>query len=364
MVLLRSFGAACLFVLAATTAANACSPTHSVVRGDTLWEIASDEMGSGWNYPQIFESNRDVIRNPNLIYIGDELDIPCKTGVLGEIDWSIMPTAEAFQLISDAVKVQVVDIRSSKAVADGTLPGAISVPFDKWRGGAENPGLPRTEAEYEQLIGAAGIRLDMPTLIVHAKDTPMSTGAGAYVYWLMKSLGGQELAILRGGFEAWEAADGEIAAKPAKPRPYTVDLAFDDTWRASEGDVWQVASQRAPGVLLDARPHNVYNKLDSLGKAIATTIPGARNLPAPPLMSALSVEFDIQDGVETVIDHYRGKDALGHEGDIITFCHSGTMSALNWFYASELASIENVRLYPESLVGWNQSFGVLAVGEG
>ena len=105
------------------------------------------------------------------------------------------------------------------------------------------------------------------------------------------------------------------------------------------------------------------DRFNDLGVAIASTIPGARSLPAPPLMSALAVEFDIQDGVDTVIDYYRSQDALGHEGDVITFCKSGQLSALNWFYASELASIDNVRLYPESIMGWRRDYGVFGLGE-
>lgn len=79
-------------------------------------------------------------------------------------------------------------------------------------------------------------------------------------------------------------------------------------------------------------------------------------------MKALSVKFDIEDGVDTVIAHYKSKDAIGIEGNVITFCKSGQMSALNWYYASELASIPNVKLYPESLIGWKQSYGLIAVG--
>lgn len=364
MVFFRNFGTALLISLSTFNAAEACEPTHNIVRGDTLWEIAHDEMGSGWNYPQIFDVNRDIISDPNRIYVGDVLDIPCKTGALGEIDWSVMPTAEAFALIKNAVDVQIIDIRSAEAIKGGTIPGAVWLPYEAWRGGEDNPGAPRDVVHYENLIGSAGLKLDAPTLIVHEEDTPLSTGAGAYVYWVLKSLGGQELAILRGGFEAWDEFGGTIAAKPVTQAAYVANLTFSPEWRALDIDVLNVATDKKPGLLLDARPHSMYNRLDNLGQALATTIPGARNLPAPPLMSALAAEFDIEDGVSTVIDYYATKGAIGHEGDVITFCKSGQLSALNWFYASELASIENVRLYPESLIGWKQSFGVLGPGEG
>lgn len=363
MIDLRTFLAALILVLTGETAVHACAPTHKVVPGDTLWDIARDEMGTAWSYPQIALANQDIISDPALIYVGDVLDIPCLTGALGEINWSVMPTPQAYTMLADATDIQVLDIRSADEIAGGTIPGSLWMPYDIWRGPEDNPGAPHDAGYYAQFIGAAGLRLDRPTMIVHAENTPMSTGASAYVYWVLKSLGAQEMAILRGGYDAWEAFGGPVAALPAETQPYSVELTFASDWRATDAEVLSVAAGDAPGSLLDARPHAMFNVLNDLGIAIETTIPGAKSLPTPPLMAALEVEFNIEDGVDTVIEYYRARGALDQPGDVIVFCKSGQMSALNWFYASELASIENVRLYPESLIGWGQSFGVLAVGE-
>ncbi|MCL2562419.1 MAG: LysM peptidoglycan-binding domain-containing protein [Oscillospiraceae bacterium] len=51
-------------------------PTHTVVRGDTLWGIARRHLGDGRRYREIFELNRDQIRNPNLIFPGQVLRLP------------------------------------------------------------------------------------------------------------------------------------------------------------------------------------------------------------------------------------------------------------------------------------------------
>ena len=44
--------------------------------GDTLWAIAKKRYGFGIRYTMIFTSNRDQIKNPDLIYPGQIFIIP------------------------------------------------------------------------------------------------------------------------------------------------------------------------------------------------------------------------------------------------------------------------------------------------
>lgn len=191
----------------------------------------------------------------------------------------------------------------------------------------------------------------------------MKTGATAVIYWMLKSYGAEQLAILRGGFAAWERAGLPIAEKFIPATPYKANVEFDWSWRADEITVYGIATEQIPGHLLDARPHGMFERFDNLGRALATTLPSARNLPAPPLLAALRGEVNVEDGVETVLQTFRAIDADGRNGEIVTFCHVGELGALNWFYASELAGIENVKLYPESITGWTVAGGRLSEGE-
>ena len=50
--------------------------THTVVSGDSLWNIAKYYYGDGSKYTAIFEANKDKIQNPSLIYEGQVLTIP------------------------------------------------------------------------------------------------------------------------------------------------------------------------------------------------------------------------------------------------------------------------------------------------
>lgn len=50
--------------------------TYRVAAGDTLWFIAKKFYGDGSQYQKIFKSNRDKVRDPNLIFPGQVLTIP------------------------------------------------------------------------------------------------------------------------------------------------------------------------------------------------------------------------------------------------------------------------------------------------
>jgi len=49
---------------------------YEVKKGDTLWKIAEKYYGDGNLHTKIFEANKDSIKDPNLIRVGQRLRIP------------------------------------------------------------------------------------------------------------------------------------------------------------------------------------------------------------------------------------------------------------------------------------------------
>jgi nucleoid-associated protein YgaU len=49
---------------------------HEVKKGETLSKIAEQYYGDPSLYPKIFDANKDILKNPNLIKVGQKLRIP------------------------------------------------------------------------------------------------------------------------------------------------------------------------------------------------------------------------------------------------------------------------------------------------
>ena len=49
---------------------------HEVKPGDTLSKIAKQEYGDASKWTEIFEANKDILKDPNQIFPGQKLKIP------------------------------------------------------------------------------------------------------------------------------------------------------------------------------------------------------------------------------------------------------------------------------------------------
>jgi nucleoid-associated protein YgaU len=59
-----------------SAASSVDTHTYVVVKGDSLSKIASGQYGDPQKWRRIYEANRDLIKDPDLIYPGQQLRIP------------------------------------------------------------------------------------------------------------------------------------------------------------------------------------------------------------------------------------------------------------------------------------------------
>ena len=62
--------------LALSLAAPAAAAEYTVQSGDSLWKIAREQLGDGTRWGELYEANRDTIRDPRRIYVGQVLQVP------------------------------------------------------------------------------------------------------------------------------------------------------------------------------------------------------------------------------------------------------------------------------------------------
>lgn len=250
----------------------------------------------------------------------------------------------------------ILDIRGD-AYADGHVPGAVSAPYALFRGPKENPGQMLDVATLEERYEALGLQSDQPIVIVPEGKTDTDFGAAARVYWTLKSSGFEDLSILNGGAEAWQSAGLPIQEAIVTPEPSQLEITFSDQWTADTEQVVAVTRGEVDALLLDARPVDFHEGRSSHPAAARPgTLPGAGN-------HAYTSFFDEGSAAISQVDDRNGLLAqLGIEDgeQVVSFCNTGHWAATNWFALSELAGLDNVKLYPGSMVEYSQTDNEMA----
>ena len=276
-----------------------------------------------------------------------------------DADWArFINPEELIGLIDAEQDLQIIDIRSEKYVTKGVIPGAVWVPFDEWRGPTERPGQVPTEAEFEAFLGENGFDLDAPIVVHNHSGKTIQTGRSAIVYWLLKTGGADQVAILDGGFKAWAAAELPQADAPVVPEPTEVDLTFRNEWWADPMDIFAITSGQVDGAILDARLDAHVRKSAETGSPMMS-MPMAQFVPASLFTGPMSSRRMSAEGRASFLEDLADRGIDDETEFLISVCQTGELSALSWFYASEIVGIENVRYYPDALKGWESDGGVM-----
>ena len=247
----------------------------------------------------------------------------------------------------------VLDIRSPGAYAQGHIPGARNAPYGLFRGPSENPGQLVSEAHLTEVLRARGLETDSPVVVVHQGANQTDFGSAARVYWTLKSSG-----LHRSGGAQWRhvrlAGGGRCGRDGARPRrgPSDITVQFSDEWLATRAEVRDIVEGRDDARLVDARPEAFWQ---GETKHPAAARPGT-------IPQSQYFTHDRWFGSDTpsrikpeLVRRLAAENGFAAEDRLVSFCNTGHWAATNWFALSEIAGIEDVRLYPESVVGWSNA---------
>lgn len=265
---------------------------------------------------------------------------------------TLTPVIDSFTLtdLLDNNEVKVLEIRSDeKDYLKQHIPSSVYIPYGEFRGPKQNPGKLPELNKLAAALGSKGIDTNDSVVIVHDGVTTTDFGAAARVYWTLKSVGFDSLAILNGGFRAYQKDGFELASGQTVVSPAAPQLVFNSTWYADTAEVEKQVAGEGSARLLDARLDDFYaGKAWHDAAARPGILPGADQFAFEAFFDKNTPLLKHADEVQSIV----ADNGLNQSGTI-SYCNTGHWAATNWFVLSEVAKVDDVKLYAESMVEWS-----------
>jgi thiosulfate/3-mercaptopyruvate sulfurtransferase len=201
--------------------------------------------------------------------------------------------------------------------------------------------LPSIEA-FVATMSALGV--DASKQVV-AYDNGTSTYS-ARLWWMLRWLGHRNVAVLDGGFRAWEAAGLPTTTEVPERRPARFEPKVSETPVTVDT---LVAHRDEPDyTLVDARGADRFRGENETIDPVAGHIPGSRSRP---FTTNLNKDQTFKD-VATLREEFEKLLAGRAPEQVVHSCGSG-VTACNNLLAMELAGLSGSRLYPGSWSEWS-----------
>jgi thiosulfate/3-mercaptopyruvate sulfurtransferase len=258
-----------------------------------------------------------------------------------------------FDCSCDLMKPEMADVMFDTVHIQGAQQAHLDRNLSTHEATAVNGGrhpLPSRES-VAAWLGSLGFQNNMQA-VVYDRNGANYCGR---LWWMLKWLGHDAVAVLDGGLQAWQASGGTVASGPAKPFS-TKTSAFDLKPALREWvSTAELASQvgHANLTLIDARGAARYRGEMEPIDPVAGHIPGALNRP-------------FTDNL-TPEGFFKSPDVLRAEFEallagrlpstVVHHCGSGVSTVPN-ILAMELAGLGTTRIYPGSWSEWCNTPGL------
>jgi len=165
------------------------------------------------------------------------------------------------------------------------------------------------------------------------------------LWWMLRWIGHQSVAVLDGGWQAWLAAGQPVSAEVRVPKP----ARFAGKPEKSAVDAKYVLEhlQSPDMVLIDARANDRYHGQNETIDPIGGHIPGARNR----FFKDNLTPQGFFKSPQQLRDDFKPLVGSGSPEQIVSQCGSGVTACHN-LLAMEIAGLRGGRLYPGSWSEW------------
>ena len=247
-------------------------------------------------------------------------------------------------VVLDATVASAADASGARAwvsgldayLADGHLPGAVFADLVDAFSDPLGP-LPFTRPDAASFAEAAGeLGVDSGTTVV-VYDTSVGQWASR-LWWLFRSFGHEQVAVLDGGATKWRAEGRELELGFVDPRPAGGFTAVElpGFW-SDKQDVADILDGVRPGALVCGTPAAAFAEAH---------IPGSLSAPAARLVSRETNAFLPPAQLRPLF-----ADLLASESPIVTYCGAGIAAAADAL-ALQLLGRDDVTVYDGSLGEW------------
>lgn len=269
---------------------------------------------------------------------------PAAMDSLVSVDWlHSQLSAEDIVVIDSTVLVQLDEhgnmhnVSGHSRYRSGHIPGTVFA--DLLRDFAAPDvelGMPSPDA-LAAALGAIGVSHE-DRVIIYSTDI---NAWAARLWWMLRWLGHQQVAVLDGGYAAWEAAGHASSTALPVIIPATYEADLQAHLISNKADVLAAIEDPATH-LLDALPRAHYAGDFSLYDR-AGHIPTAVNIPTAELSGVRGLLRPV-DELALLMDVPAGER-------VITYCGGGVAASMLAF-AAHRAGITNVSVYMNSLQEW------------
>ncbi|MDD2539780.1 MAG: rhodanese-like domain-containing protein [Desulfuromonadaceae bacterium] len=260
----------------------------------------------------------------------------------------LLVSADSLQSSLGAPKLIVVDTRPTAAYEAGHIPGAINVHWQDYRDGVALALKPL--ATLESQLSTVGIFRDA-TIVIY-DDTIYSWGAAGRIFWMLDVLGCDDIHILNGGWNKWQA-DGRTTHTGAVTLP-AANFKAADTLRegisASKAHI-RDRLNTSDFVVVDTRTDEEYMGWQLYGEPTPGHVKGAVQIPY-----AWYYNSDYTSKSYAALKSMFESRGVTPDKEVVTYCTSGIRSAYAYFLL-RMMGYSRAANYDGSIKEWGSSQG-------
>lgn len=220
------------------------------------------------------------------------------------------------------------------------IPGAVYADLEKDLSGEPDPAAGRhplpARDDLVEFCNELGISNDSQVVAYDDKGGAFA----ARLWWLLRWLGHERVAVLDGGWPAWKDEGLPVSNAPVPP-PRGSFVAHEALVATASAEEILADLHHENLRLLDARSPERYSGEVEPIDAVAGHIPGAENRPFQ----------DNLDAEGRFLSSKRLRERFEGPQDVVHYCGSGVTACHN-LLAMEVAGLPSGRLYPGSWSGW------------